>query len=310
MYLFPGTQAASDRTRDPSPQYVGHDKTDQPYSRLAHLIGALRLSHDVERAVVMALTAYFDASGAPHQGTVLVVAGFLSFERRWLELERRWSKLLTEAGIECFHMTDFINCKREFADWKGKDKTRQKFLESLGRIVVDGVVKSFASYVVLEDWRQVEKDYQLSENDFQPYSLAGWSCIERVRSWCDEHGYDKKQALFVFEDGDLHQFNLKRRAKKDYGVIIQTETKSTVTALQSADFAAWQLLNLMRTVQAGAYRRQDVEEALEPWLWDMFNKLFASVPYEHSHFSLQPGRNTGISSLIRLCRDYGVPCRV
>jgi hypothetical protein len=32
-----------------------------------------------------ALTGYFDASGAPDQGTILVVAGFISFEPRWLQ---------------------------------------------------------------------------------------------------------------------------------------------------------------------------------------------------------------------------------
>ncbi len=256
-----------------------------------------------------ALTAYFDASGHPDQGTLLVVGGFLSFEPRWLELERRWNAVLTEAGIKIFHMSEFINCKGEFVSWKGKEKKRQKFLNRLGQIVVEGVVKSFASYVVLEDWRKVEQEYELSENDFQPYALAGWSCVGHMRGWCDEHAYDKDRALYLFEHGDKHQFNLKRRVEKDFGLIIQTERKPAVTALQSADFAVWQMLNIMRTFEGGAYRREDIEKALEPWLFEMFNKLFALIPYDHSIFNLQPGQRTGKASLMRLCEDYGVARR-
>jgi len=48
------------------------------YSRLQHLVSALRPSHDPGVLKVAALTAYFDASGTEHSGTELVVSGFIS----------------------------------------------------------------------------------------------------------------------------------------------------------------------------------------------------------------------------------------
>src|SRR4030081_1847472 len=88
------------------------------YSRLRHLVNALRGSHDPDRTLVATiLTGYFDASGAPDQGTVLVAGGFISSEARWLQLEEPWNVALRDASIQCFHMSEFINRKGEFEGW-------------------------------------------------------------------------------------------------------------------------------------------------------------------------------------------------
>jgi hypothetical protein len=161
-----------------------------------------------EGTVVAALTGYFDASGTPDKGAVLVVGGFISFEPRWLEFETRWNKALQKENVKIFHMTDFINGKNEFAGWKSKPRKQERLLNALGQIVVDSVVWNFASTVVLDDWRTVNQEYELEENDLQPYALAGWSCVKRTLSWCTEHVY--APPLFVFEHGDKHQDNLRR----------------------------------------------------------------------------------------------------
>jgi hypothetical protein len=46
-------------------------------------------------------------------------------------------------------MGEFVNCKGEFAAWK--QKPRERLLNTLGQIVVDSVVRSYASIVVLDD---------------------------------------------------------------------------------------------------------------------------------------------------------------
>jgi hypothetical protein len=116
---------------------------------------------------VATLTGYFDASGAPDQGTVLVVGGFLSFEARWLEFERRWNEVLRLARLSCFHMTEFIICKNEFRSWKNKEKKRRRLLNDLIQIIRDTVVCNFGSIVVLDDWEKTNREYELAESDFQ-----------------------------------------------------------------------------------------------------------------------------------------------
>ena len=96
-----------------------------------------------------ALTGYFDASGAPDQGTVLVVAGFISFESRWSEFEKRWNLALNDAGLTGFHMNELINRNAEFAGWK--PGTRRRFLHKLTQIVSDTAVQNFGCIVVLDD---------------------------------------------------------------------------------------------------------------------------------------------------------------
>jgi hypothetical protein len=271
------------------------------------------------------LTGYFDASGAPNQGTILAVAGFISFEPRWLQFESEWRKALAKEGVECFHMTEFIfNKKGDFKRW-GQGR-RERFITALGKIVAKTVVKSFASYVVLDDWKEANRKYKLVEHDYHPYVIASWSCVQRVQDWCTEHAYNTPPPLFIFEHGDKHQENMIKRVEQDRGVIVRTALKKLdkrkpselpVIQLQSADFAAWQLLNMMREHQAGNLP----QVAVEPWLWEAFTRLFTSVKYEHSHFSMQAHPMTNPTgdfrklqilrepSLIRFADERGVPKR-
>src|SRR5277367_4288069 len=179
---------------------IRRQSVENAYSRLQHMVNALRGRHEPERAVVSVLTApqvtgYFDASGAPNQGLILVVAGFVSFEPRWHKLEGQWNDALTEEHVSLFHMHEFIfgkqrkgDKKNEFAGW---DRSRRKaFITKLVKIVAKNIVKSFASYVVLDDWRQANRLYQLAEHDYHPYVIASWSCVQRIQNWCNDHLYN------------------------------------------------------------------------------------------------------------------------
>ncbi len=272
------------------------------------MLDALRRGRDAESSLVAVLTGYFDAAGHPKQGNVLVVGGFISFEPRWCEFERLWTTALQKAGIQQFHMTDFINNSHQFKGWEKRSSDKRRLLTELIKVVVKTVVLSFASVVILDDWRRANKDYALAERDFLPYSIAGWSCVERVRGWCDDHLY--KYPLFVFEFGDTHQDSLVRCVERDFGIVIQTEKKKDVIELQSADFAAWQLLNLMRDHEAGKI----VQQSIEPWLWKAFSQLFLQVKYTHTHFSLQDNHpwyreRFRAPSLIDFCQRQNIPKR-
>jgi hypothetical protein len=294
------------------------------YSRLSHLVGALLGIHDPRRTVVApVVTFYGDASGAPDQGLVLVVAGFISFESRWKSLEKEWKQALANEKVEYFHMGELINGKPPYRGWNQRRKKR--LVDKLAAIVARNVVKSFASYVVLDDWNKANQQYQFAECDYYPYAIAGWSCVDRVLQWCEETVYNDPPPIFVFEHGDKHQDSLRRCVEKNLGVIIQTGLKTAqkkkphekpITELQSGDFAAWQCLNLMRENQMyGA-----PQLTLEPWLWEAFNRLFSSVKYDHNYFSLQQSpivthdrrllQVFRAPSLIRFARDRKIPPRI
>jgi hypothetical protein len=181
-------------------------------------------------------------------------------------------------------MGELIVRKGEFCGWS--QRQRERLIEKLGRVIVDNVIRNFGCIVILEDWRQVNQDYELEEHDFQPYSLAGWSCADRVIDWCKERLYS--DPLLVYEHGDKHQSNLRRKVEEECGLIIQTALKKLDKTQpnekpriqpQSADFAAWQTLNVTREIEGGARLTSEVEAAMEPWLWKAFNQLFSSVPY-------------------------------
>ncbi len=297
------------------------------YSRLRHLVNALRGIHDPERTLVSVLTApqltgYFDASGSPKEGTILTVAGFISFETRWLQFEEAWTPALEKEHVTCFHMHEFIKGKNEFEGWK--QTRRERFITALGKIVAANVVLSSASTIVLEDWNEANRQYKLVEYDYHPYVIASWSCVDHMLDWAKDHLY--APPLFIFEHGDKHQLEMKRCIEKDFGLLVDTRIKRPqknkpnevpVIQLQSADFAAWQLLNTMREHHVGNLPQYTVE----PWLWQAFARLFISVKYDHTHFSLtaRPQHNrTGDwrelqilrePSLIRFAKERGVPKR-
>jgi hypothetical protein len=254
------------------------------------------------------LTAYFDGAGKQYQphNKVLAVAGFVATEERWLTFEPRWRKVLDDAGIAEFHMSDFINNKKQFLGWEKDQPKRERFYSELCGIILDTVEFSVGSGVALWDWNLVNDNYLLAENDFQPYPLVGWGCIERLKSWFDNKGHKFDEALFIFENGEEHEEVLKRKVEKDFGVILQTETKKTCQ-LQTADFASWSLLNLMRGHENNKAKIQD----FEPWLLNGFARLFGTHrrdSYDHGHFSMKDRGKRG-PSLLRLCREQSIPYR-
>jgi hypothetical protein len=100
------------------------------------------------------LTAYFDASGSPDEGRALVVAGYVSTVEQWREFDREWRSLLVREKVSQFHMRDFAHSLREFAEWKGDEPRRKRFLERLIGIIKRRVHKSIANAVLLEPYNR------------------------------------------------------------------------------------------------------------------------------------------------------------
>jgi hypothetical protein len=235
--------------------------------------------------------------------------------------------MLVSAGIAYFRMVEFTSCSGQFSSWKRPDgkpdeERRRPFLHRLISTVVKYAEHSFAAGVLLRHWDRCNRDFELAEQDFQPYSLCGWTCIDGVYRWCEERGYSRDQVLLFFEDGDRDRGHLEARAKNDFGAHICFGGKipkpndPPLLPLQAADFAAWHVRRVLdEQVRFGTVTRVRFD----------FEELFSRVPYDgyHRHFSMMAGRqrfaepgektplakSIGVPSLVKFCLEYGVPAR-
>src|SRR6266700_4075778 len=117
-------------------------------------------------------TAYFDSSGSPDQDAAVVVAGFIAEDKQWVEFNRNWNDTLTLFGVSSLHMREFAHSIGEFTLWKRDNYKRKRFLESLISHIRLRARHSFASSVIMNDYRDVDSRYQLREFS-TPLALAG-----------------------------------------------------------------------------------------------------------------------------------------
>jgi len=245
--------------------------------------------------------------------------------RKWGNFERDWRPLLKDAKVPYFQMKQFAPSTGIFALWKNDEPRRREFLANLINITVKYVEQSFAAGVLLKDWQKCNLDYQLSEADFSPYSLCGWTCIDEVYQWCDSQGHKRDEVLFMFEKGDTGQSTLERRATRDFGIKIRTGPKipcpklryePPILSLQAADFASWHVRRIMdQLANKGRVPHETVR-------WD-FRELFSRVPIgkHRRHFFMTAGspleantgilrRSLGVPILVKFCLEFGdVPPR-
>jgi hypothetical protein len=152
---------------------------------------------------------------------MLVVSGFVSTEDRWLKFEEKWSEILKQANLAYFRMSEYNSYSKEFESWRGRDNDRTELLKALIETISKHAMQSFAAGILLRDWRRGNEAYQFEEEDFAPYSICGWACVERVFQWRNEELRSKQPIIFMFEDGDTDKGQRKDRVKRDFGVRIQ-----------------------------------------------------------------------------------------
>jgi hypothetical protein len=186
-------------------------------------------------------TAYFDGSGSPDDTVAVVVAGFVAPAEQWTEFERNWNACLRDFNVSSLHMRHFAHSRGEFTAWKGNEEKRRHFLERLISIIKVRVWHSFASAVIMEDYRKVDAKYCLSEFS-KPYTLAGGTCVAKVQRWKKRWANVDDEIAFVFEDGDLGKGDLMRAVKENVGVTPRFLNKEESVAFQAADLLAYEHL--------------------------------------------------------------------
>ena len=212
------------------------------YSLEKHLAMAIFMGRWREGLMAM-FTVYFDASGSPDdlQTAALVVAGSLTTAEQWIEFERNWNSVLREFGVSSLHMKYFAHSAGEYSSWKGDERKRRRFLSKLINVVTTRIQHTFASSILMADYRSVDEEYRLHE-EIKPYAIAGVTCVAKTREWAKERGVNQEQIAYFFEDGDKDKGNLIQHMKLAHGFEPFFLPKEKSVAFQAADLLAYEHL--------------------------------------------------------------------
>jgi hypothetical protein len=201
------------------------------------------------------VTAYFDASGGVEHPAV-IVAGYISTVGKWNQFDGEWRKALgrREFNVPYFHMKEFAHSVGPFAEWKGDEQRRRRFINTLISIIAKYAKAGVACGIKESVWDSINQSYPLQETFGCAFALAGRDCVNKVHHWGEKlNNYNRNEIRCVFEAGDKGKGNLMRvveEAQKPLPIFEpgrpQPELSHPGTpALQAADFAAWELLKVV-----------------------------------------------------------------
>jgi hypothetical protein len=189
-------------------------------------------------------TAYFDASGNPHDCEVLFVSGFISSAKKWLRFERQWIELLDRYHIAPpFHMTEFSNGSGQYKPWRNDNVKRFQFYTGALGVIKRNTNLCISHGVVVQDLLSICDEFEIPEfieGEWKPYAFCGLKvCIDTV-SWMVKNKHKEDTLSLVFEHGDHDQHYLFDRIKDLWGYKIEFAKKNDCTPFQAADFVAWE----------------------------------------------------------------------
>src|SRR5688572_26733859 len=125
--------------------------------------------------------ACFDAGGSTEDKNahVLSIAGWIAPESKWRRLESRWREILRRQGVTAFHMKDVAHHRGEFTSWKGDEDRRRRFLSDLAEAITHHTNRDFSVSMFLDGYREVERQFELSERIGHPY-MQLWGTQARI----------------------------------------------------------------------------------------------------------------------------------
>lgn len=214
------------------------------------------------------LTGYFDAAGDNRGTHAVTVGGYLSSARAWARFEKRWRAALTEANIQEFHMTDFMAGAPPFEDWRGQPERQLALLRVLADVTRRNVHFSFASSVLLEDWRSANEGFYLKECRCTPYAIGAFTVMAKCIGWIGRKHRDDRFE-FIFEEGDQGKGDFLffvdhviRKSHHQLARIRPVFKPKSCSPLQTADFVVWEQRRALRAKLEGMYEEMRPSFAL------------------------------------------------
>lgn len=213
-------------------------------------------------------TCYWDESGldpgtetkSKSDTPILLVGGYMSHVDEWKTLDRRWKAVLSEAGIEYFHMVEFANLRLPYRNWS--EEKRDWLIQSFLDIIAD-CPRIWTTWMVeIDAYMEVIKANNLLDKDIvRAYHICARKCIETVSTWAFAAGYSQK-ILHVFDQGNpawptfVDRFN---QPMLNSLRILQpiSQSKVDVPPLQAADILVHQVARhaLLSSGRAGETQR-------------------------------------------------------
>jgi hypothetical protein len=212
-------------------------------------------------------TAYLDDSGHPDDTDVVVVAGLLASGEQSSLLESDWKSVLARHRLGFFHMADF---EAGHEDYKHLSVRERLALPCrLASLICSRAQLGYCFIVPMADYRRVNSEWALQECIGSPYGIAGDQIVKELSTW-RKRNQDKCENLrVVFDDGSKHKGDLMECLGRDRLLSDASfRNKKEITALQAADFLAWECYHSFETKQ--------VRESLG---------MLLRLPFEHGIFS-------------------------
>lgn len=238
------------------------------YSPIRHLAHALFLNHDPNEALMFMPIAYFDASASHQDPKVMTLAGFVSTEEKWVKFERSWNAVLAQYNVPYLHMKEYAHSTGAFQGWKRQEEKRKAFLSDLIKVAKLNVRKGFMCSMPLQDYEEVNREFNLREYWGNEYSLLGMAVVTALLGWKLKH-FPHAPIRCIFEDGDADNHHLKRCLQKEaipYSFTPKKSMQGTVmeyiVPFQLADFAAWENRIAVARFYNGEYRTDELIDPL------------------------------------------------
>lgn len=272
------------------------------YSKVQHLADALFFRHDPRKryfAMLTSYTGYFDTSGSRSGGTILVSGGLVASVDQWSNFDEHWKAILDRAGIQDFHMTDFLHGENQFKDpkWKKSDGYADNFLKKLVNAICKQANRSTPIYaptmqIRLDEWQQLNTEYPLLEFGLTPLALAAGACIGMAYMWCMDHGISPDHLECFHEDGDLDKGSLMKMIKKWFDIEMNFKTKK-LRPLQACDLLVWEASYPAKQKSKNAEWNADIRPSMR--------ELLNRIDCDHKKYTLDGWR--------KVCAAHDIPKR-
>ena len=237
---------------------------------------------------VLMLTCAFDASGHQSNQLCLVVAGFVSSAKDWIDFSAEWQDRLDRDAICYFHMVEFAHSVKQFKRWKDQEKRRQTLFSDLLGLIKKYAYRKFGCAIINDTFHSNISSANQNQLYLNSYSMAARSSVAQVGLWAKRDKISSPSIEYVFEDGDVGKGLLVQRMVEDcYPAPIFRPKKVKITPegqiipaflpLQAADILAYEMFKAVREMEeSGSYRlRWGLEEFHrmpgEPWVYKVDN---------------------------------------
>jgi hypothetical protein len=197
-----------------------------------------------DEAWIMTLTAYFDDSGTHPGSEVIVWAGFLGPEDRWLELDSEWRALLTKWGLSAFHMVYCVHGLKEYSGWS--EPKRDNCIYEFREIILKQQLFGLGSAASAKDWDElVVGDHKKFLRTPDEFCLS--CCIRDAVNFSREFSPHDKLSI-VFDDrrrdddivNRMVEFYRARAGDDPELVSVTFQQMKSFSGLQAADMLAWE----------------------------------------------------------------------